>query len=298
MRDRHYWLRLTRLFAAALLVTLVILPVGLGGLMMWSIMHSGCGRSGSPDSHGLAYEAVEFPSLAGFMLRGFFMPGTNGGTVIIVAPIGGDSGADLPDAAIFNRAGFNVLTVESRSCAGAPFHSLGYLEADDAEGAYRYLLTRDDVDAERISIHGFSSGGSTSLFTIARVPELRAVSAKGGYHDFAEQLGLGRHDNILNFLIRSGADVTYRLMTGLDVRVLSPINAIDDITPRPILLVYGSREVSLPGARLMFQRASEGGGSADLYIVEGAGHGNYLAKGGAEYERRLVDFHRAALLGG
>jgi uncharacterized protein len=203
----------------------------------------------------------------------------------------------LPDAAILNRAGFNVLTFDAGVCAGAASHSLGYTESDDAVAAFDYLRTRADVDISRVSIHGFSSGGSTSLFTAARVPELRGVSAKGGYHNFAEQLGLGGQGSLFDFLIRVGADVTFRAVTGLDVRQLSPLNAVDDIVPRSLFLIYGSREVSLPGARLMLERANTNGGHAELWVVEGAGHGDYLAIGGEAYEQRLVAFHRAVLLG-
>src|SRR5687767_6454774 len=110
MRDRRYWLRLFRLFAVALAVTLLAVPMALGGVMMWGLTHPGCGRTVDPSQYGLAYEDVSFTSPRGYMLRGFFMPGDNGATVLVVPTYANDRGGDLPDAAIFNRAGFNVLT--------------------------------------------------------------------------------------------------------------------------------------------------------------------------------------------
>lgn len=295
MRDRRYWLRLTAFFGITLAAALALVPAGAGGLMLWGLTHVGCARGGQPDEAGLAYEDVAFITSRGRTLRGFFLPGDNGATVIVVPSLTNDRGGDLADAAIFQRAGFNVLMFDSPVCAGSPVHSLGYLEADDAEAAYRYLARRPDVDGGRVSIHGFSSAGSTSLFTAARVTELRAVSAKGGYHDLSEQLGLGQEQTVFDRLFTGGAALAYRLATGNEVGVLKPLDAIARISPRPILLIYGSREVSLPGARRMLERANAAGGRAELWIVDGASHGDYHAVAGVEYERRLVEFHRRAL---
>lgn len=297
-RRRRYWLRLLGLTVVALVAALLLLPFGLGVLLMWGLTHVGCAPGGTPDAYGLVAESIEFESPRGYTLGGFFLPGDgSGATVIVVPALANDRGGDLADAAVLNRAGFNVLTFDSPVCAGAAVHSLGYAEADDALAAYAYLTTRADVDPDRVSISGFSSAGSTSLFAAARQPALRAVSAKGGYHNLAEQLGLGQDHGVVHALIALGADVGYRLTTGLDVRQLSPLAVIDQITPRPILLIYGSREVSLPGARQMLARAEASGGDVTLWVVDGAGHGDYQQVAGAAYEQRLVAFHRAALLG-
>jgi uncharacterized protein len=297
MRNRGYWLRLFGLFIASLVVVLIVLPIGLGGLMMWGITHPGCGRQAGPEAYNLTnYEDIAFDTAQGLRLPGYFFPGSNGATVIVIPTLASDRTLHLDDVAIFSRAGFNVLTFDSRICDGAPYHSLGYQEAEDVEAAYTYLKTRPDVDMARVSVHGFSSAGATSLFSTARIPEIRAVSAKGGYHNFAEQLGVGQQGDLMTTLIRIGAEITYRLVTGQDVRVLSPLDAVREISPRPILLIYGSLEVSLPGARQMLAMADSSGGNAELWVVEGASHGNYLAIAGEVYEQRLVAFHSAALL--
>lgn len=296
MQTRRYWLRLLALTLVALVAALMVLPVGLGVLLMSGLTHPACTLSADPARADLTFEDIRFQSPRGLALRGFFMPGTNGATVIVVPAYANDRGGDLPDAALLNRAGFNVLTFDSPVCAGAAVHTLGVAEADDVLAAYDYLRTRPDVDPGRISLHGFSSAGSTSLFAAARLPALRAVSAMGGYHNLSEQLGLGQENGLLHRLMMVGAEVGYRLSTGLDVRSLSPLAVIDRIAPRPILLIYGSREVSLPGARQMLDRARSGGGSAELWVVEGASHGNYHDIAGSAYQQRLVAFHRAALL--
>lgn len=291
------WLRLL-IFAAV--VAVLFLPLALGGLMMFAITHPPCNHSGgTPEDRGLAFEDIRFTNQHGHEFAGFFLPGAaemNGATVIIAPTLPNGRGSHLNKAELLNRAGFNVLTFDSRRCIGLP-HSLGYAEAEDVTAAYEYLSARDDVDPNRVSAHGFSSAGATSLFAAAQIPELRGVSAEGGYHDFSEQLGLGYDGTPIEHLIRFGAASTYRLITGNDIGVLKPIDAAVEMTPRPIMLIYGSGEVSLPGARATLEAVNSGGGNAELWVVEGAGHGNYHVIAGEEYARRLVEFHSMVLLG-
>jgi pimeloyl-ACP methyl ester carboxylesterase len=128
------------------------------------------------------------------------------------------------------------------------------------------------------------------------MPRIRAVTAEGGYHDFAAMLGVENPHTLFDRLFTFGATLSYTLTTGDDIAVLNPLEAIGQIAPRPVLLIYGSEEVTLPGARLMLERARQNGVDAELWVVEGAGHGGYLNIATDEYVRRVVAFHRAALL--
>jgi uncharacterized protein len=294
---RRYWLRLLRLFGIALIATLVILPFSLGAVTIWRLTHPACNPGSDPGWFNPRYEAVDFSSTNGLQEQGYFIPGSNGATILIAPAYNGGRGAELDVAKVFNDAGFNVFTLNSRACTAHGWISLGYQEVEDVQAAYRYLQTRPDVDAARVGLHGFSSAGATVIMAAARMPEIRSVSAEGGYHDYPTALGLGNGSNILIQLYQFGAAASYRLVTGDDMHVLSPISVIDKIAPRPLLLVYGSIELSLPGARAMLERAQETGVQADLWVVERANHGQYLKIAPEEFVRRLVSFHQAALLG-
>lgn len=296
VRTRVYWLRLARLFLVALVGALFLLPFLMGAFSMWVLTRGLCTPGGSPAERAMPYEDVLFPSARGITQQGYFIPGTNGATIILIPAFKGGRGSELYYAEVFHRAGFNVLTFNSRVCTSQGWISLGYQEVEDVEAAYEYLKTRPDVDAARVGLHGFSSAGATGLMAMARMPAIRSVSAEGGYHDYAEMLGWGRSTNFFDTLYQLGAVTAYPLLTGGDIHDLNPLDAIGKIGPRPVLLVYGSREVSLAGARLMLERARANGVDADLWVVEGAGHGGYLWAAPDEFVTRVVGFHEAALL--
>ncbi|MBI5668983.1 MAG: prolyl oligopeptidase family serine peptidase [Chloroflexi bacterium] len=294
VRSRAYWLRLLRFFLVALLVALFAVPFCLGVVSMWGLTRVPCAPGGIPDD--LPYEDVSFPAPNGVTQQGYFFPGTNGATIIQIPAYNLGRGAELHYVRVFHNAGFNVLTFNSRVCTPQGWMSLGYQEVEDVQAAYEYLKTRDEVDPARVGLHGFSSAGSTGLMALARLPELRSASAEGGYHDYADLLGLGGSATYFDTLYQLGAALAYRVFTGAEIENLSPYDTIGTIGPRAVLLVYGSREVTLPGARLMLERALQNGVQAELWVVEGAGHGDYLSVAPDEFVRQVVGFHQAALL--
>ena len=81
-----------------------------------------------------------------------------------------------------------------------------------------------------------------------------------------------------------GAQLGYRASTGLDIRALRPLGLIPAIAPRPILLVYGSYEGTLAGAR----QAQALGSHVRLWEVPGATHGSYLWTAGEDAFREHV----------
>jgi hypothetical protein len=296
-RTRRYWMRLARFFVIVLVGTLVILPFLLGFVSMWALTHPGCNPGSDPGWFNPDYEQVRFDAPRGIIQQGYFMPGTNGATVMVVPAYGNGRGSDLHYAQVFNEAGFNVLTFDSRACTSQRWHSLGYQEVGDVLAGYDYLKTRPEIDAGRVGLHGFSSAGATSMMSAAQLSDIRSVSAEGGYHDFRATLGLTGTTGFFDRLFQWGAVLAYGMVTGGDIADLSPLEAIDSFGERPLLLIYGSREVSLGGAREMHNRAVAQGVRAELWVVPGAGHGNYLSLARDEFISRVTEFHRAALLG-
>ncbi|MCZ7546504.1 MAG: hypothetical protein M5R40_24580 [Anaerolineae bacterium] len=294
-RDRAYWRRLTRLTVAALVATLVIMllivPAALGVVGMWALTHPGCASADrTPADYGHEYEDVVVVSREdGGQHRAFYVASENGAHVIFPPAFNGGRDSRLHEADVLIRQGYGALMFESRSCMGR-VNTLGAREVEDVGGALDWLLARPGVDPAHIGIHGFSSAGATAIMAAARFPELRAVVAEGGYHDLGRgTLGVG--GSIVEAVTRAASRLTYRAATGVDIDTVSPVAVIDRIAPRPILLIYGGREVALEGG---YAQLAAAGDNAALWEVPGAGHGNYLWIAPEAYAERVTAFFEAA----
>ncbi len=280
-----------------LTIALLSLPFLLGVLSTLGLLYAPCAGDGPhPKDYGYIWENVTLDARAGGQFRGYFIHGINGATIIVPPALAGGRGSRWPQIQLLVEHGYAVFTFESRRCAGMGPLSLGYDEVNEVADVLDYLLSRPDVDPDRIGIYGFSSAGATSVMAAARLPEIDAVVAEGGYGDFVENaLGQTTRRGVAGYIewaYRWPFRPTYRWVIGHDLERLSPVSVIDQIAPRPILLIYGSREVSLAGGRAQLAAA---GDNAELWVVEGAGHGDYLAVAPDEYEARLVGFFDGAL---
>lgn len=296
-RNRRYWLRLAGFFLLTLSISLISLPFLLGVLSTLALLYAPCAGPGpNPADEGYQAESVTLQARAGGSFQGYFIHGRNGATIIVPPTGSSGRGSRWAETKLLLDHGYAVFTFESRRCAGMGPLSLGYEEVNEVADALGYLHTRPEVDRDRIGIYGFSSAGATAVMAAARLPGLKAVVAEGGYGDFVKNaLGASRSRGLTGLIeaaYRRPFRPTYRLVTGLELEQLSPVSVIDRIAPRPILLIYGSQEVSLAGAR---EQLAAAGDNAELWIVDGAGHGNYLAVAPEEYEARLVGFFQEAL---
>jgi uncharacterized protein len=303
-RDRRYWLRVFRLALVAVVATIIAVPMSIGAWMMWGLTHAACvgdDPSVTPATYKLPYHDINIPSQSGGVYHGFFIPGDNGATIIVPPPLSSARNGMLGEVWLLARHGYSLVLYNSRMCSGKSATSLGYLEAGDVGDVLAYLKQNNDgvqVDLSRVAIHGFSSAGAASIMATARYPEIRAVLAEGGYDDMNEQMGIKNAGTLIERLLLLGAQLAYRVATGVDPAELSPLNAIAKIPPRPIFLVYGSKEVSLEGAKeqLAAARAADPNAEAKLWIVPGSAHGGYLGAAAADYEQYVVAFYDCALL--
>jgi pimeloyl-ACP methyl ester carboxylesterase len=285
---RRRIIRIFATFAVLLTVLLAVIPLLLGFLTTWGLTHTPCGGGSIPSAAGMTdYEAISFysPSL-NKQISGYFVHGTNGVTIVLPPTLNSGAGYWRQDYIVLNRFGYNLLNYEGRNCVGAT-NTLGYLEVDQVGDALNYLATRPDVDMNRIGIQGFSAAGATSIMAAARYTHLKAAIAMGGYHDFGATLDAEAQGSWYGPLYAAGARAGYRIATGLDMDVLNPLSVIDQIAPRHILLIYGTREPSLTGAYLQ-QKAA--GSNTELWVVEGAGHGSYWDLGAEIFEQRVILF--------
>jgi dipeptidyl aminopeptidase/acylaminoacyl peptidase len=247
------------------------------------------GGPATPADLGLVYEDVRFTTDDGVTLSGWLI-GAGRDTRAAVVLLHGFSWHRLPWLVEFVpwiERRYNVLQFDFRGHGesdDAPI-TLGTLEQRDVAAAVHFLLGRG---LGPIALMGISMGGSVAVMAAPDLP-VAAVVADAAYAEL--------HDPISNRMRASGyplARLGARLVVlaaSVRARVLlrQPIDQVPHLAPRGLLLIAPreDRLVSWTQSQRLYEAAHE---PKELFVVEGAAHGEAHAVGGADYERRVLAF--------
>ncbi len=163
--------------------------------------------------------------------------------------------------------------------------TMGTAERHDVAAAVRILEERG---LGPIALMGISMGAAVAIMAAPDLP-VAAVVADAPYADLYNPIGNRMRE--LHYplpwlgsrLVVLGASLRAR------TRLLAPIDHVARLSPRGLLIIAPREDQLIDNAqaRRLYARAHA---PKELYVVEGAGHGDALAVGGAEYERRVLDF--------
>ena len=248
------------------------------------------------------YREVTFSSLGEppgspqeLRLGAWWLPAKNGAAVILLPGIGQARDGLIDEGAMLARHGYGVLLTESRSCVSPDqAFTAGYFEVYDVAGALAFVQAQPEVDPNRIGLLGFSSGGATAILSAAQLEDIRAVVAEGNFYNLGyDIINPGENNSLLASFYSHLILFFYRYYTGVDARLISPVDAVGQISPRPMLLIFGEHEAGSGRAREQYAAAGE---PKSLWIVPGVGHGGYMQAWPEEYEARVTSFFHDALL--
>ena len=251
-----------------------------------------------PLAWGLEYEDVSFPSATDRLrLRGWYIPAKDSQQCIILVHGSEQHRADpaintLGIAKELVGHGYSVLMFDLRGhgeSAGSSM-SAGYYEQRDLEGAIAYVKGLG-ISTENIGLLGFSLGAATTLLTAAGDKQVRAVVADSCYADPLELVqtelpGRSRLPLVVVPLVRA----MVKLLYGIDFARVRPIDAVSQITPRPILFIHGQADEAVPveHSLRLFQAAANP--RSEVWVVPDAAHvGSYLTRP-EEYMERVTTF--------
>lgn len=245
----------------------------------------------------LQAEAVTVNSRTGVSLAGRFFRGRTGTTIILSHGYGSNQDEMLPTANVLHAAGFNVFTYDMRGCGhsgGAV--TLGALEQDDLRSVVDFVAARSDGDPQRIGALGFSMGAAATVLAAADDPRIKAVVNDSGWSDVKHWLKPRVLDLVLHPRSRF-SPISLKLVelrTRVHLGRLRPIDVIGRLSPRPIFIIHGARDaiVPPPDSERNFAAA---GAPCELWIVEGAAHGDTVRPGGATSSPRVATFFDRAL---
>ncbi len=251
-------------------------------------------RDRMPADSGLNGERLDVEVEPGLTLRGWLLhaSGALRGTVVLLHGHGSCKESTFALAKLLAEHGYNSLAYDSRGHgeSGGRYCTYGYYEHGDC--------TRYVDEAERrfgplgpLAIWGQSLGGAVALQTLAADRRFRCGVIES---TFASLRGVVQSD-AAHWLHYSWAapvdDALHRAgeIAHFPAGTISPEKAASEVRC-PVLLIHGAADARIPasdGERIFRHLTAPG---CEWYSVEGADHGDVWRKGGAEYERRMLDF--------
>ncbi|NOK60796.1 MAG: alpha/beta fold hydrolase [Chloroflexi bacterium AL-W] len=237
------------------------------------------------------YESVTIRTEDGINLSGWWLPQPSSSRVIVI--FGGHRSVKSDMLGIGSglwRAGNNVLLFDWRSRGQSDIaqFSLAYYELQDAIAAIKYVQER--VPDAILGVTGFSMGASIAVLLAAQMPQIRAVVADSPFTGITEVLAnsISRY-RLPSQMIVPIANLMNYWCYGYQFQAIRPIDAIANITPRPLLLIHGSGDSLIPvtHAHQLFATAGE---PKNLWIYPDVEHcGAYFADR-QQYVSRVVEF--------
>lgn len=251
-----------------------------------------------PPDLGFKVEEVTFESEDGLTIAGWYSPPQNGATIILLHGFGGNRTAMIWHAKQLVAAGYGVLMYDERASgeSGGSYRSYGWEDPHDVRGAIRFIEARQKDDRAEIGIAGCSIGGQIALQGAAYNQEIDAVWADGASSIRAQDVPVPT--NPIFALMKAGnyiLDWMYQIKLG--IKAPPPmIEIIDNIAPRPIMLVGAGQPIPFIGSEaVLLSRYQEfAGANAQMWIIDEARHCGGPKARPEEYAARMTTFFDAA----
>ncbi len=170
-----------------------------------------------------------------------------------------------------NEVGCAALTFTFRGCGASEgdFSLQGWV--DDLRAAIDYLVATGNVDS--VWLVGTNTGASVALCVAADDPRVNgcvSLSGRADFDDWAEQpRRFLEHARDIGAIRRAGFPQNFDEWSR-ELRRFRPTDAARRFAPRPLMVLHGDDDESVPTADA--RSLAQAHGSAELRIISGAGH--------------------------
>ncbi|MEI7482339.1 MAG: alpha/beta fold hydrolase [Elusimicrobiota bacterium] len=243
-----------------------------------------------PSDSGVMFEDVSLTTADGLKLAGWFIPNKNSKKAVIICHGYPMDKGDVYGMTSFMGKDFNLLLFDFRGLGGSGgfFSSGGTKETADIDAAIAFLADRG---FKKVGLFGFSMGAATIL--MSKNPAVAVRVADAPFADIDGELdyvfkGYGALRRPLIWLMKYWSFI----FLGANMDRVSPLNRITELT-QPVLLIHGDKDTQVPVESSLRLKAANP--RAELWVINGANHGETLAIAGNSYENRVVDFFQKNL---
>jgi alpha-beta hydrolase superfamily lysophospholipase len=256
-----------------------------------------------PEQFGLRYEKISFKTKDGLTLKGWFIPSNSDPkeerTLLMCHGWGDNKGELLKITHFLNATGFNLLYFDHRSHGESEgkITTIGFLELIDLEAAITYLNDHHPEALKKLGVFGLSMGAAVAIMAMPRHPKIKAAVLESPFTDYRKVVRQWAWNNfkIPYFPLVALTLLWLRFRVGESgVDSYSPISYVSRISPRPLLIIGGGKDLLMPEAdvRALYTAARE---PKQLWIIPEATHALCHEVAGLEYEARVAGFFKKHL---
>lgn len=245
----------------------------------------------TPDSQGLSYENVSFTTTDNVLIKAWLIPSEQANATIIVGHGYPFDKANILPLVTFLYPSYNLLLYDHRYFGESDgrITTAGAREVHDVEAAVGWVRKKYGKQ-HPVGLYGFSLSASAMLMA---QPDVRAIVAEAPYASLDNMVRVVyRIFGPFRFPFVATTRLYSRIFLGVDPKDVSPREAVKD-SHIPTLMIHGDKDSQIPVENA--HQIKEANPGIELWIVEGADHGEAHSLRGDEYERRVRAFFKEHL---
>ncbi|HEY8199422.1 MAG TPA: alpha/beta fold hydrolase [Candidatus Limnocylindrales bacterium] len=260
----------------------------------------------TPADLGLTFESLELSGVDGIRLASWWIAADRPrATAVLVHGFRSTRNELLDHVPSLHALGVDVVLYDARACgqSGGALSTMGWREQEDLRAVIDQVFSRSE--GRPVVVMGHSLGAATAILEGADDARVIAFVLEAPFTAIDDVVGRSfRHFTRPHLPAFPFAPLAVRLAearVGQHRSAVRPVDVIERLAPRPVLLVSGGHDafVTPADARRLVDRA---GSSCTWWLIEEAGH-----PGGAndpfkiapdEYQRRVADLVERALAQG
>ena len=247
-----------------------------------------------PAAFGLEFEPFTVVTDDSVRIEGWFVPAKKPSTTTLFALHGwGANRSDVLAHTAFLGEKYNLVYFDFRNhgASGNALNSLTCSEISDFMTVARHVRKNHADKAKQMAVFGFSMGAAVAIAGAAKMPDIKAVVAESPFASFNETVvRFARHFYGIPRFIIPLTLWAVRLRLGFDPEDCAPLYHVDKLSPRPLFIIQGSNDQRMPvtEGQGLYETARE---PKDIWVIQGADHGDAYDMAGPEYQKRILDFY-------